>query len=186
MRLMVAIPWGGLNSDVAPEMLRDHAGVDTAEMRVAFDRVFDEAIVFHGYADYMRDYDLFIDVSRSSTDRQCLRYRFAGCVQATAISALERRAWRQLLDDRLLDEDRAGQADGFQWWVKWQCLYPGMTLVPDSAEAERWSHDTGVTMFEAVIETNVHRISLVFHDLVVESVADGSVPFRVPGAGATG
>jgi hypothetical protein len=32
--------------------------VDEADIQTAFDDVFDQAIVFHGFADYMRDYDV--------------------------------------------------------------------------------------------------------------------------------
>ena len=144
---------GCVNPDAAQRMLRDHAGVDVAEMRAALDRVFDDAVVFHGYVDYLRDYDLFIVVA-TSEPVQCLRYRFVGCVQANTTSALGPSALPHLLDERLLEGEQAGQTEGYQG-VKWQCLYPGMTLVPDSAEAARWSHDTGVTMVEAVMETSV-------------------------------
>src|SRR5262249_51834176 len=128
--------------------------------------------------------DLFILVA-SANPLQCMRYRFVGCVQATTTSALSASALPHLLDDRLLDEKQAGQVDGFQWWVKTQSLYPGLTLLPDSADAARWSQDTGVSMVEAVMETSVQRLSLVFHDLVVDSVASGSVPFRVCGGAAS-
>jgi hypothetical protein len=32
--------------------------VDISEIQAAFDDVFDQAVVFHGFADYMRDYDV--------------------------------------------------------------------------------------------------------------------------------
>jgi len=31
--------------------------VDSSEIQAAFDDVFDQAIIFHGFADYMRDYE---------------------------------------------------------------------------------------------------------------------------------
>ena len=34
--------------------------MDIAEIQAALDDVLDQAIVFHGFADYMRDYDAFI------------------------------------------------------------------------------------------------------------------------------
>jgi hypothetical protein len=33
-------------------------GVDTAKIQAAFDDAFDQAIIFHGFADYMRDYEV--------------------------------------------------------------------------------------------------------------------------------
>ena len=36
------------------------ACVDAEQIREALNDVFDQAIVFHGFADYMRDYDVVI------------------------------------------------------------------------------------------------------------------------------
>jgi len=81
------------------DLLTDEAGI-----RAAFDEVFDQAIVFHGFADYMR---------------------------------------------------------GYVWGVKWQNLYPGMKLVSESHDAERWSRSLGVPFYEAAVETNGHNLQLV-------------------------
>jgi len=67
--------------------------------------------------------------------------------------------------------------------VKWQVLYPGMQLVRDSVDAERWSRDLGLPFYEAAVETNGHNLSLVFSDLAVETVAIGHAPFAVPDDG---
>jgi hypothetical protein len=64
--------------------------------------------------------------------------------------------------------------------VKWQNLYPGMRLVAESADAERWSRDLGLPFYEAIIETNGHNLSLVFADLVVDVIVTGYAPFVVP------
>jgi hypothetical protein len=34
--------------------------VDEHQLRQAFDEVFDQAVVSHGFADYMRDYDVYV------------------------------------------------------------------------------------------------------------------------------
>ncbi len=64
--------------------------------------------------------------------------------------------------------------------VKWQELYPGMSLVEGSADAQQWSRELSIPFHEAAIETNAHTISLVFADLVVEAVDGGFAPFVVP------
>jgi hypothetical protein len=56
-----------------------------------------------------------------------------------------------------------------------------MNLVGDSAEAQQWSRDLELPLYEATIETNGHNISLVFADLVVNVVGTGYAPFVVPG-----
>jgi hypothetical protein len=68
------------------------------------------------------------------------------------------------------------------WGVRWQGLYPGIRLVADSAEAERWSRELGLPFHEAAVETNGHNISLLFSDLIVQTVDPGYALFAVPNA----
>ena len=60
---------------------------------------------------------------------------------------------------------------------------PDVQVVPDSADARRWSDHLGLPFYEAAIETNGHNISLVFSDLIVQAVDPGYAPFVVPAAG---
>ena len=87
------------------------------------------------------------------------------------------------LDERLIDYDQGRDLNGYVWGVKWQVLYPGMKLVPDSAEARRWSRELGLPFHEAAIETNGHNLSLVFSDLTVQAAEPGRAPFVVPAGG---
>jgi hypothetical protein len=161
-------------------------GVNTAEIQEAFDDVFDQAIVFHGFVDYMRDYDVFIYATadpRTGIVPEHLRYRFTYCVRAAATSALTVEIWKRSLDERLVDYEQGRDLDGYVWGVKWQLLYPGMSLVPDSVDAQGWSHELGIPFHEATIQTNGHNISLVFSDLIVDKVDVGHAPFIVPRGG---
>lgn len=160
--------------------------MDVAEIQTAFDEVFDQAIVFHGFADYMRDYDVIIYAtadSRTGIAPEHLRYRFKHCVRTTVTSALTPQIWRKSLDERLIDYGQGVDLDGYVWGVKWQGLYPGMQLVEDSADAARWGSELGVPFHEALIETNGHNISLVFSDLSVSVIGAGYTPFAVPDEG---
>jgi hypothetical protein len=160
--------------------------VDSSEIQAAFDDVFDQAIVFHGFADYMRDYEVFIYATadpRTGIRPEHLLYRFTHCVRATVTSALSPEVWKRSLDERLIDYDQGRDLDGYVWGVKWQELYPGMKLVPDSADARRWSRELELPFYEAAIETNGHKLSLVFSDLSVQTVQPGCTPFVVPDGG---
>jgi hypothetical protein len=164
----------------------DHGEVNTSEIQAAFDDVFDQAIVFHGFADYLRDYDVFVCATadpRIGRAAQHLRYRFKYCVRAVATSALSPEIWKRSLDSRLVDYDQGRDLDGYVWGVRWQALYPGMKLVRDSADAQQWSHDLGLAFHEASIETNGHNLSLVFADLIVDTVSTGHAPFVVSDTG---
>lgn len=164
----------------------DHACVDITEIQSTFVDAFDQALVFHGFADYMRDYDIFIYVTadpRTGIAPQHLRYRFKHCVRAMVTSALPPEIWKRSLDDRLLDYKQAQDLEGYVWGVRWQALYPGMRLVTPSAEAERWSADLGMLFHEAAIDTNGHNVSLVFSDLSVDAISPGDSSFVVPADG---
>jgi len=156
--------------------MRDHPGVEVTRIQAAFDDVFDQAVVFHGFADYMRDYDVIIDATAAppaGTEPQHLRYRFTHCVRAAVTTALSPQVWKRSLDERLIDPQQGSDLDGFVWGVRWQALYPGMKLAADSADAARWSRELGMTFHEANIQTNVQNISLVFYDLTVTTVSAG-------------
>jgi hypothetical protein len=90
----------------------------------------------------MRDYDVFVYATadpRTGIAPQHLRYRFRHCVRALATSAVPPEVWKRSLDERLVDYEQGVDLDGYVWGVKWQMLYPGMKLLSDSPEAERWS-----------------------------------------------
>ena len=160
------------------------AGVDRDKMQRAFDASFDQAIVFHAYTDYMRDYAVYTyNVADPATGIRpsFVRWLFTCCVQATATTALTPEIWRRSLDDRLIDYDTGVDLDGYVWGVKWQRLYPGARLVAESAAAEAWTERVGVAFHEVTIETNGHDLSLVFADLEVwTDVPAGHVPFAIP------
>jgi hypothetical protein len=121
--------------------------VDASEIQAAFDDVFDQQVTFHGFADHMRDYDVFIYAAadpRTGIRPEHLRYRFRHCVKAAVTSALSPATWKKSLDERLTDYEQGRHLDGYAWGVRSQELYPGMKLVADSAEAERWSRELGL------------------------------------------
>jgi hypothetical protein len=177
--------WRWLHNLLGRDRCHD-ADVEIAEIQAAFDDVFDQAIVFHGFADYMRDYDLFIYATadpRTGIAPQRLRYRFRHCVRVLATSAVPPEVWKRSLDERLIDYEQGVDLDGYVWGVKWQMLYPGMKLLRDSPDAERWSRALDLPFHEATFETNGHNISLVFSDLAVDTVEVGYAPFVVPDGG---
>lgn len=143
-------------------------------------------MVFHGFADYMRDYQVFVYAPadpRTGIAPEHLRYRFTHCVHAAVTTALSPEVWQQSLDDGLVDFEQGRDLDGLLWGVKWQMLYPGMTLRAESTDAQRWTDALGRPFYEAAIETNAHNISLVFSDLAVDQVGPGHTPFFVSDGG---
>lgn len=160
--------------------------MDEAGLRRAFDEVFDQALVYHGYAEHLRDYDLYVYATadpRTGIAPEHLRLRFTHCVRASATTAVPPEVWSRSLDDRLLDHEATLAAgddlDGYVWGVKWAAFYPGISLVEGSAEAEEWSRRIGIPFHEARVETNGHDLTLVFSDLFVSVVPPGLSAFTV-------
>ena len=121
----------GRADDGAVERLLHHArGVDTEQIKRALDEVFDQALIFHGFADYMRDYDLYVYATadpRTGIAPEYLRYRFTHCVRATATTAVRRDVWPRSLGDEFTDYaewERSGGPEGYVWGVKWHASIP--------------------------------------------------------------
>ena len=145
----------------------------------AFEDVYDHTIVFHGYAEYARDYDVFVYLSadpRSGIRPEHRRCRFTHCVHAQVTTMVGWNVWKISSDDCFVNYQDwldAGEPSGWVWGTNSQVLYPGMSLVEDSAQAQLWQERIGIPFFEAVIETEVHEIKLIFADLVVSEVEAG-------------
>lgn len=166
--------------------------VNTEEITHALDEVFDQALVFHGFADYMRDYDVYVYATadpRTGIEPEHLRYRFSHCVRATATTAVRDDVWVRSVGDEFTDYEewiRSGEPEGYVWGVKWQGLYPGMRLMPESDETRQWSERLGLPFHEVLIETNGHNLAVVFSDLRVSTVVPGTAAFVVPPSGPDG
>jgi hypothetical protein len=149
--------------------------------------LFDGAIVRHGFAPFMRDYDVLVESSVAAPDGSGsymegrYRLRFTHCVRAVVWSALDATAWRTSWDDSFIDYaawERAGAPEGYVWGVEYMEAYPGGKLLDDSIDAAEWTNQIGAPMHEVVIETNGHRINLIFHALKVHRVGRGDPKTR--------
>ena len=148
----------------------------------ALDDVFDQALVYHAFTPYMRDYEAIVYVTAdpgSGIPPRHQRYLFRYCVEASIESTVDVGTWRDSLDERLIRNESGVDLDGYVWGVNWQVLYPGMALVSPSARAQRWAEKVGIEFHEIRIEANAHRITLVFSDLEVSDVAVDYAPFVV-------
>ncbi|WP_431277793.1 hypothetical protein [Leifsonia poae] len=156
--------------------------MDIPEIQSAFENAFDEALIFHGFTDYMRDYEMVLQLSadpRTGIPTEFLRYVFVNCVEAKVSTALTPETWSRSLDERLIDDETGSDFDGYVWGVKWQDLDPGFELVSGSETARSWSGELGIRFLEARVQTNGHNLTLVFSDLRVEKAAPGYAPFTV-------
>lgn len=144
--------------------------------------LFDSGIVSHGFASFLRDYDVVIEVPTAKPDGSGsyimgrFRYRFTHCPEAHANSTVDPETWRMSWDDLFTDYqawEGAGAPAGYVWGVRYAAAYPGMSYVDHSASARQWTEQLNREMHEVRIETNAWVLHLVFHDLRVEQLAVG-------------
>lgn len=156
----------------------------------ALDEVTDQAIVFHGFTAYMRDYEVIVYASgdpSTGVHPEHLRYLFTHCVRAMTRTAVRRDVWSRSLDERLTDFEQFeanDNVDGYVWGVKWQILDLGAELKGASEESLQWSRDVGIPFHEVLLQSNGHNIELVFSTLRVSVLEPGYAPFVTPGDGA--
>lgn len=142
--------------------------------------------MYHGFTDYMRDYELVVYATadpRTGIRPQHVRLLFKHCVRAAVTSTLTPEIWSRSMDELLVEAPGDEPVEGYAWGVRWQVLYPGLSLLGGSVEADRWSVAIGIPFYEARAVMNGHSISLVFADLSKRTVEAGYSPFVVPAAG---
>lgn len=159
-----------------------HGPADVRERIARDERFLDSAIVAHGFAPFLRDYDVTIEVPAARPDGGDsyvlgrYRYRFTHCQEAHATTTVAPETWRVSWDDVFTNRARweaAGTPAGYVWGVGHADAYPGLVYVGDSATARGWTRQLGHEMHEVRIETNAWTLQLVFHDLRVQQLAVG-------------
>jgi len=133
---------------------------------------FDEAITRHGFTEYNRDYSLAVFfAANGSRMKGEVTYLFRGCVEAQYESVLPPDALAPtFVDDRFTDGalwEAAGCPEGHVWNVNYTQAHPGWEYVHASERAGAWAERLRLPMHEVRVETNIYRLTLVFHDLVV-------------------
>jgi len=144
--------------------------------------LFDSSIVRHGFAPFLRDYDVVAKIKKHQ-----FLYRFSHCTSATVTTAVADWIWQESWSDIFTDYSawqRAGAPEGYVWGVCFSLAYPGATYVDNSAPAQEWANRLGKPMHEVRIETNAHNLCLIFHDLSVRELREGDEEWVIERMGA--
>jgi hypothetical protein len=156
--------------------------MNVADLERALDDAFDHAVVYHGFTDYMRDYEVIVYMTAAPSTGIApahVRYLFRYCVEADCRTTVRPEVWRDSLDDRLTDHETGADLDGYVWGVKWHGLHPGGRLVPDSPRTQAWTRAIGIDFHEVCLTTNAHELTLVFSDLQVSKLDSGYAAWSV-------
>lgn len=154
--------------------------MDVAALERALNNAFDHAVAYHGFTDYMRDYEVIVYMTvdpKTGIAPAHHRYLFRYCVEADCRTTVAPAIWRDSLDERLTHCETGADLDGYVWGVKWHCLYPGGRIVSDSARAAAWAEAIGIDFHEVSLSTNAHELTLVFSDLQVSELDPGYSPW---------
>lgn len=157
-------------------------GVEIASLREALDEVLDQAVMYHAYTDYMRDYEVIVHKMadpRTGIQPAYLRYLFKFCVEVDVRTTLPPDTWRASLDERLTDAQLGPHIAGYVWGVRWQEAYPGAEVVADAPRAQTWADRIGIEFHEVRLELNAHTLTLIFSDLEVRKLPADYTPFVV-------
>lgn len=147
--------------------------------RIEQNPLLDVAILSHGFAPYMRDYDVLIEAMWGEKEwgDASGRYlcRFSHCPEARLVNCLGGTGWRQSWADVFTNCDeweKTGAPEGFVWGVCWSLAYPGLTYIDNSELAAKWSEEIEKEMHESTIETNAFTLNLIFHDFTITKISD--------------
>jgi hypothetical protein len=139
----------------------------------------DVAILAHGFARHMRDYDILFEAMWGNEEwadnKGTYRLRFTHCPEVLVVTNLSDANWKQAWSDAFTnyaDWQTAGEPEGFVWGVCWSNAYPGITYVDNSQRALKWTERLGVTMHEVTLETEAFLLQIIFHDFSVKKLTD--------------
>ena len=140
--------------------------------------ITDAGILSHGFTEYNRDYRMkivYIGFTGEHNEGRLVypaTLLFRGCVEARYESVIGPRSYPGFMDDCFLDArlwEEAGRPEGIHWCGQYADAYPGWEEIVASAPAAAWTERMRMPFHEVVIETNLFRLALVFHDLTVET-----------------
>jgi hypothetical protein len=128
-----------------------------------FSSIFDLGIARHGFVPYVRDYEIVAGDHRGDS-----RWLFNHCVLAELATTLSTDLWVKSWDDYLTTREAMNDPQEAFVWAVGADAYPGPTYIADSRDAAKWSLSLGRRMHEVMLNTNVYRLRLVFHRVLVE------------------
>ncbi|MGY1459860.1 YxiG-like protein [Luteimonas sp. A649] len=130
----------------------------------------------HGFVPHGRDYFVLVESSMGNyPGRHQVQFTHVAEVSYTSVVADD--VWTKSWGEEFVDYQAwldAEEPEGYVWGTCWSLAWPGIRAVEPSTKAAEWSARLGKPMYEAEIETDRFRISLVFHSLRSAKVSDES------------
>jgi hypothetical protein len=136
--------------------------------------IYDGALYFHGFRDYMRDYEIVVANDFGGPSHGTHAYLFRFCTEAHLVSMLPTEVWKASTDDRLLGSP-GGMVTGpyeLHWGIRFSMIQSEWEWVRSSERAQRWSEGTRRDFIEVAVQTNEFRLELTFAELAVTRISE--------------
>lgn len=140
---------------------------------ITLDDLIDIAILSHGFTPYKRDY--FFHVETMWKDNFAGQYliMFKHCYSLQYETIADEKILRQSWDESFIDFEeylKAGEPEGYVWGTNWSNAYPGFSNLKDSEKAVKWTKDLGKEMKELLVESEIFKINLIYHNWTIEKL----------------
>lgn len=142
---------------------------------IKLEDIYDVAILKHGFADYVRDYQFEIEANwiGDSAGRYILTFKH--CYDLTYKTLVKddvlRKSWDDLFTDYQIWE-KNNEPDGFVWGTNCSLAYPGFKVIRNSDKATNWSDRLGKKINEVKLETNSFQMNLIYETWTLEKIND--------------
>ena len=127
---------------------------------------YDFAILEHGFAPHGRDYRFLIQDSLCNVPGT-YELTFTHVVSLKYETRVGENVWSISWADEFTDYAKwkaLGESEGYVFGTNWSLAYPGISILPDSPEAQDWSKRLHRPMYSVSVETDRFCISLVFSE----------------------
>lgn len=140
----------------------------SVEETVSLSHISEFVILSHGFADYMRDYEVLVAEYAGIERARDRLYQFIGCVSAVVQTAIDAEVYVKSLptpqSESSMRPGDQGLETRFSWGARFSTSQFGIDLITDD-ELVEWQKILGIRMHKALIITEAFRIQLIFHDL---------------------
>lgn len=138
---------------------------------IKLEDIYDVAVLRHGFADYVRDYQFEIEANWIGDLAGRYILTFKHCYDLTYKTLVKDDVIIKSWDDIFTDFETwemNNEPDGFVWGTNWSLAYPGFKELNDSDKAKDWSERLKKQMSEVKLETNSFEINLIFESWTLE------------------
>lgn len=135
----------------------------------------DFAVLHHGFEPHGRDYSLVLQIPTVFKGPGTYKLTFTHVPDLKYETRVSDDSWQGSWEDTFIDYQvwtDAGEPSGYVWGTNWSDGYPGLSIVENSPNAERWSKRIGKPYFEAELKTDRFQISIIYHDVHGKRLSD--------------